>query len=205
MPTHFLGRVQLILLRLWLWFKERSQSPYAYLWLSLYSFSESFILPFPVDPFLVAMIIANRSSWLKVAFVATASSTLGAVAGYAMGFAAFGYIGLPLLEFTGTQESFMQVERLFQEKAFLLTFVAAFTPFPNPPVVVGAGFLHYAFFTFLISWLIGRTMRFYGVAYIVYAYDLDALTAAERYLRVGTTVFALVSAGWITMRLLGAQ
>ena len=75
-----------------------SSSRFAIFWLSLISFLESSILPYPIQDLLLAsMSLKNRSKAFYFATICTISSVLGAVAGYYIGIYAINLI-MPLLE-----------------------------------------------------------------------------------------------------------
>lgn len=197
----FVSYFQEASLRTWLWFKERAQKPYAQVWLTIYSALETIVVPFPVDPFMIAILMTNPVRWRYFAFLTTLGSCIGAVVGYAIGFFAFEVIGQFLLSFAHIEKGFDFIQRLFDENSALLMFAAALTPIPN--VVILAGFFGMNFFVFFLAWIVGRALRFFGVAYIVYAYGTSTLSTVNRYINIGTVIFLLVALGWISMRLLG--
>ena len=185
----------------WQWFQNVAKKPYAEIALGVYSAVESMI-PFPpADPFVVALILANNKGWVRTATIATLGSIVGAILGYLLGYFAFEPIGRPVLAYFGAEKSFLSLQYLVNENGFLLIFAAALTPLPN--IVIPAGLFSMDFTTFLFAWTVGRVFRFFGVAYIVYAYGTSSLGTFERYLNIGTVVFALVVIGWIALKLLG--
>lgn len=196
----FLSVVQTQFIRTWLWFKERVHDRKAEPWLVVLSFSESFLIPVPVDPFLAAMVIADRTRWVWIATLATISSTLGAVAGYLIGFFAFDIIGAWFAHVSDSSAFVEKMTALFQDHALTLTFAAALTPIPNAPIVIAAGFLGTQIILFTLAWFVARFIRFFGVAYVVYAFGTDSLSRAERVLNIGTVVFILVAITWFVYR-----
>lgn len=187
--------------KVWQWFQEAARKPYAEIALAAYSLVESMI-PFPpADPFIVALILANNRGWMRTATVATLGSIAGAVLGYVIGYVAYDPIGRPLLAYFGAEDSFTAFQHLFNENSFLVIFAAALTPLPN--IVIPAGFLSMDFPTFVFAWIVGRIMRFFGVAYVVYAYGTSSLNTFERYFNITTVIFALLVIGWLALRLLG--
>ena len=76
---------------------EWSSSRFAIFWLSLISFLESSILPYPIQDFLLAsMSLKNRSKAFYFAAICTIASVLGGIAGYYIGVYAIVQIG-PIL------------------------------------------------------------------------------------------------------------
>ncbi len=198
-----LGALQTRALRWWLLFKTLVEKRKAEPVLATLSFLESFLIAIPVDPFLAAMVIADRSRWVWIAFVATASSTVGAVVGYLIGFFAFDILGRYFVAIADTSDLLTRLTSLFSDHAVLLTFAAALTPIPNGPIVVAAGFVGTNFFWFFVAWTIARALRFFGVAYIVYAFGTDTLSSSERMLNISTVALMLILIGWFVWRASG--
>lgn len=191
-----IARIQTLILRAWLAFKTAVHKGTAEPYLALLSFLESFLIAIPVDPFLVAMVLADKARWIRIAALATVSSTAGAAVGYLIGFFAFDLVGKWLLSALGTSGLLTKIITLFADHAIILTFAAALTPIPNGPVVVAAGFVGTNFFMFMIAWTVARTLRFFGVAYIVYAFGTDTLSHSERILNISSVALALFIVGW---------
>lgn len=188
----FVSSLQLYVVRLWLWFRERVQNRKAEPWLWLLSFLEGFLPLIPVDPFLAAMVVADRARWLVLSSIAICASTVGALAGYAIGYFAFDLIGTWFLKITDTSVFIEKMTSLFSENAEALTFAAALTPIPNAPIVIAAGFLGTNLLWFTLAWVAGRVIRFYCVAYIAYAFGLSALSRFERTLTISTVALILI-------------
>ncbi|MEK7063653.1 MAG: VTT domain-containing protein [Patescibacteria group bacterium] len=198
-----LGKLQILVVRAWLWFKTEVAAGRAEPVLWGLSFGESFLFAIPIDAFLAAMVLADRTRWIYLATVTTITSSLGAAVGYLIGFFAFDLIGTWFLHVTNTSAFIGKVTELFADHALLLTFAAAFTPVPNGPIVVAAGFIGTDFLLFMVAWTVGRALRFFAVAYIVYAFGAASLGKSERYLNIGTVVFVLLVVGWFVYRAAG--
>ena len=198
-----LGDIQTWSLRLWLGFKSLVVRGKAEPYLGALSFFESFLIAVPVDPFLAAMVVADRSRWVRVAAIATATSTAGAAVGYLLGFFAFDLIGSWFFSHTSASAFIAKLVALFADHAVVLTFAAALTPIPNGPIVIAAGFVGTHFFWFLLAWGVARAMRFFGVAYIVYAFGTTSLSITERIINSTTIAFILVIIGWFVYRAAG--
>ena len=59
--------------------------------LGFISFIESFIFPIPPDVLIIPMTIARKNEWVKIAFIATLGSVLGACLGYFIGYVFFNF------------------------------------------------------------------------------------------------------------------
>ena len=62
------------------------KSRFSLIILCLWSYTEAFVFPIPPDPFLIALILVNRNSFLLYISLCTISSILGGITGYYIGF-----------------------------------------------------------------------------------------------------------------------
>ncbi|MDB3891935.1 hypothetical protein N9368_02345 [Alphaproteobacteria bacterium] len=133
----------------------------------LFALLESIIIPIPVDPLLVATVLARPAKWVRLALYCTLASTIGGGIGWIIG-AALG-VGvdqiLALLPHSLVAPSaFAAVQDGFVEWGILLVFIGAFSPLPYKVIAVSAGISGFAILPFLLVSLIGRGLRFVIVA-----------------------------------------
>jgi membrane protein YqaA with SNARE-associated domain len=133
--------------------------------------------PGPVDPFLVAYIMANRSRAFLAFVVTVASSVVGGIMLYL--FAA--YFTDQLLAFLSPESmaAFNDMVRAFNQGTFMLAFLGAFTPIPYGIVVVVAGALKGSLLLFVLGSVLGRALRFGIVAYLTHRFGERALVLAK--------------------------
>jgi len=137
----------------------------------LFALLESIIIPIPVDPLLVATVLARPAKWVRLALYCTLASTIGGGIGWIIG-AALG-VGvdqiLALLPHSlATPSAFAAVQDGFVEWGILLVFIGAFSPLPYKVIAVSAGISGFAILPFLLVSLIGRGLRFVIVAGIAH-------------------------------------
>ena len=133
----------------------------------LFAVLESIIIPIPVDPLLVATVLARPARWIRL----TAGCTLASVIGGGIGWALGGVLGVGIEQILATLPSaiaapgkFAAVQAGFVEFGILLVFIGAFTPLPYKVIAVSAGIAGFGLVPFLIVSLIGRGIRFALVA-----------------------------------------
>ena len=86
------------------------------LWvLAVVSFVESSVFPIPPDVLMIPMILAAPRRAFLIAGVATVSSVLGGVLGYALGAFFFETVGEPVLGFYGYTEKFAEFQASYNE------------------------------------------------------------------------------------------
>ena len=133
----------------------------------LFAVLESVIIPIPVDPLLVATVLARPARWVRL----TAGCTIASVIGGGIGWALGGVLGVGIVGILGmlpaaiaAPEKFTAVQAGFVEFGMLLVFIGAFTPLPYKVIAVSAGIAGFALIPFLLASLVGRGLRFAIIA-----------------------------------------
>ena len=133
----------------------------------LFAVLESIIIPIPVDPLLVATVLARPARWLRL----TAGCTIASVIGGGIGWILGGVVGIGIEEIVAmlpsviaAPEKFTAVQDGFVEFGMLLVFIGAFTPLPYKVIAVSAGIAGFGLLPFLVPSLVGRGLRFAIIA-----------------------------------------
>ena len=142
----------------------------ANLYLSIVSFAESSFFPVPPDLMIVPMAIAKNENYLKIFLNATIFSVLGGLFGYLIGFA-FVDLGMNVVEFYGYEEKVNNLKLSLSQGSGMyawlgILFLAGFTPLPFKVFTITSGLIGFNIFTFIITCLIGRGLRFFLVSFL---------------------------------------
>lgn len=151
------------------WTIKWAKHKFAPVILAIITFAESVFFPIPPDVLLAPMVVAKRRKAWFYASLTTVASVLGGVAGYALGYYMFEPWIQPLISEWGKQEVFNKAVFWFQEWGVWVVFIAGFSPIPYKVFTVSAGFLQMAFLPFILVSAVGRGMRFFLVAGLIYA------------------------------------
>lgn len=143
---------------------EHRYAPY---YLASVSFAESSFFPIPPDVMLVPMVLAKPQRGWFYAALTVLFSVLGAILGYVLGYY-FLHLLMPWIVKLGYQANYDQVQLWFQHWGLWVIFIAGFSPIPYKLFTLSAGALHMALLPFLAVSLIGRGLRFFLVAGLVY-------------------------------------
>ena len=139
--------------------------------LGIISFMESFIFPIPPDVLIIPMTIAKKNDWVKIAFVATTGSVLGALLGYLIGFVFFNEIGIKIFELYGVDNTSFLKEKFSSEGGVIawmtLLAIAGFTPVPFKLLTITSGFVGFNIFYFLMVSAITRGTRFFLISFLI--------------------------------------
>ena len=172
-------------------FSRRREAAY---YLSLLSFVESFILPFPPpDVMLAPMSLARPSRAMQFAALTLLFSVLGGLVGYLIGAFLFDLAEPYIIEW-GYQARFEKVITWFEHWGFWAVLVAGFSPVPYKIFTIAAGALNLALIPFVLASIIGRGARFFLLAWCLSRYGPAIEPRLVRYIEyIGWTVVVLLS------------
>ena len=136
--------------------------------LAVITFAESVFFPIPPDVLLAPMVLAKREKAWYYASLTTIASVVGGIVGYWLGYFMFDPWIAPVIERLGYTDKFITIKSWFEEWGVWVVFIAGFTPIPYKLFTVSAGLLQAAFLPFVIASAIGRGMRFFLVAGLIY-------------------------------------
>jgi membrane protein YqaA with SNARE-associated domain len=165
------------------------------------SFIESSFFPIPPDAILIPMVLAERRRWLRYAVICTVASVLGALLGYVIGAWLFEAVGEPILAFYGKEDSFGQVAAWYNEWGGWGVLFAAVTPFPYKVLTIFSGATGLDLVTFVLVSIIGRGLRFFLVAWLLYRIGEPIRLFIEKHLGLLFTLFmVLLIGGFVAVR-----
>lgn len=177
------------------WTMDKAAHPHAVWWLAFFSFIESSFFPIPPHPLLGLMCLAEPKKAIRFAAVATVSSVLGGIFGYAIGFFLYEAVGAWLIGILGLAESFPVAACYIREQGALAVFFAAGTPVPFKLMTITAGFIEMNLVTFTIAALAGRALIFMVVGILFQIFGAPIKRVIDRYLGLLTTLFVVLVVG----------
>ena len=174
------------------------------LWaLAIVAFIESSVFPIPPDALMIPMIIAAPRRAFLIAGVATLSSVLGGLLGYAIGALAFDSIGFPILEALGKGDAVLEFNDRFNSMDFWPVLIAGLTPFPYKVITIMSGWTGLPLGTFIVTSIVARAGRFFLVAGLLYFFGAPIREFIERRLGLMTILFVvLLLGGFLAVRFL---
>ena len=140
---------------------------YARWYLALLSFAEASFFPIPPDVMLAPMALARRQQAWTLAAIATLASTLGGIGGYLIGLFAFDVVE-PWIISLGYEQAYQQTQEWFAQWGVWIIFIAGFSPVPYKVFTISAGVASMALLPFIIASAVGRGLRFFLVAGLIY-------------------------------------
>lgn len=164
------------------------------------SFLESTIVPIPLEAVLVPLMQARRDKLWLIALMATIGCVIGALFGYALGYYLFDAVGDWVINSFSNPAQFEQVTQQMQQQGFWFVITLGIVPIPFQIAMLAAGATKYSLVMFLIATMIARSIRYFGLALVVYF----AGNQAERIIKkhktkamLGLTILVLLI-WWLT-------
>ena len=177
------------------WTMSLADSRYALWALAFVAFVESSVFPIPPDVLMIPMIIARPSRAFLIAFVATASSVLGGLMGYYIGYGLFETVGRPVPEFYGKSGDFEEFAIRYNELGAWAVLVAGVTPFPFKGITIASGATQLSLPIFILSAIIARALRFFIVAALLWKFGAPIRDFIERRLGLMFILFCVLLVG----------
>jgi membrane protein YqaA with SNARE-associated domain len=165
--------------------------------LAAIAFADSSFLPVPPDLLLVPMILIRPERAYFLLAVCTLASSLGAAAGYLIGYGLWSVIGAPLIEFYGYVDAFAAYQRLVENWGFWFIIAKAFTPLPFKIAAIAAGVAAMNPAVFMIAAVLGRALHFAMVGALLVLYGGRILALLARYERPFAVISVLVLIGLV--------
>lgn len=176
-----------------IWMESFAEKRQAMWFLFLLSLAEASFFPIPPDILLLAMGVATPKKAFKIAAVTSIGSVIGAMLGYFIGFALFETIGSYIVEIYNGQEVWkVIVEKYNSEIGVWFLAGAAFSPIPFKIATIAAGATTMPFLQFTIVCIIGRSLRFFAEAVVIYFFGKKAKDILEKYFDKITIAFLLL-------------
>jgi len=211
-PEHKPG----ILRRLYHWVLSWAHSPYGTPALFVLAFMESSFFPIPPDVLQIALSAEKPKRAFRYACVSLVGSVLGALLGYMIGMILWEMTQDFFYSYIISRETFATVagdavagiDRLepqyadtpaktgwYHEYDFLAVFFGAFTPIPYKIFTIAAGVCSISIPMFIIGSVVGRGLRFFAVASLMFYYGPTIKGWIDRYFNLLAAVFTVLLIG----------
>jgi membrane protein YqaA with SNARE-associated domain len=183
------------------WVEGFAATPYGGTALFVFAFAESSFFPIPPDVLLIPLCLGDPSKAFWFAFLCSAGSVLGGIAGYGIGY----WGGRPLVYKLFPDERVRRVERLYERWNAWATGIAGLTPLPYKIFTLSGGACAIGFKVFVLASIVSRSLRFFAVATLLYFFGEPIRDFIEEYLNVLSILFVvfLVGGFWLIGRVGG--
>ncbi|MBI5682687.1 MAG: DedA family protein [Deltaproteobacteria bacterium] len=197
------GRKGNIIRRVYDWVLHWAHTPYGVWALFILAFTESSFFPIPPDVLLIALAISIPIRAFRFAFICSLGSVLGGLFGYFIGYQLMDLVGMPIIQFYGIVDKYEMVRKSYEDYNALIVFTAAFTPIPYKLITITAGASKVNILIFLIASIVGRSLRFYMVAWLVHHFGEQIKTFVDKYFNLLTILFTVILIlGFVVVKML---
>ena len=148
------------------WILDFAATPWGPFVLIVNAYLEAVISPFPHDPVLMTVALADQPNSLVYGLISVLSATLGIATSYGLG--RWGR-KTSLVKIFGNKH-FAQIQKLILRYKNRAIFIALFTPFPDKIFSFMAGLMKLDFKVFLFLGFLSRALRYFLTATLVYLY-----------------------------------
>lgn len=193
-----------LLRRLYDWVLHWAETPYGPIALFALSFAEASFFPIPPDALLIALVLGLRKKAFRFALICSVASVLGAILGYAIGYFAWwspsgGFTPLAHFFYNNipgfSEDRFFLVKGLYDQWNFWIVFTAGFTPLPYKVFTITAGAFKIDIFMFLIASVVGRSARFFLVAFLIWKFGEQIKGFIDKYFNWLAILFTVLLVG----------
>jgi membrane protein YqaA with SNARE-associated domain len=184
-----------MLRRLYDWMMRLAAGPNAVPALGVVSFAECSVFPIPPDAMILPMVLARPDRAWWIAFVATVTSVLGGIAGYAIGYYLIETFGRAIIDAYGYEAEFEAFRQDYAEWGLWIILLKGLTPIPYKLVTIASGAAAFDFPVFMLASIATRGARFFAVAALLHFFGPPIREFVERRLTLVTTVFLLAVVG----------
>jgi membrane protein YqaA with SNARE-associated domain len=184
-----------MLRRLYDWTMSLARTRHAERALAGVSFVESSFFPIPPDVLLIPMVLSDRLKWLRYALICTVASVAGAMLGYLIGAFLYETIGQRILAFYNAEDAFARLQAWYDTWGGWGVLFAAVTPFPYKVLTIFSGFAALDLVTFVLVSIVGRGLRFFLVAWLLFLVGEPIRHFIEKHLNLLFTLFMVLLIG----------
>ena len=186
------------------WVLKWSNSKYGPLMLGLMAFAEASFFPIPPDVLLIPLVLGLRAKALRLAFICSLGSILGAIFGYVIGsylwwegVNQFSWLARLFFDVIPgfTPEIFYSIQAKYEIWNFWVVFTAGFTPIPFKVITISAGAFDINFILFVIASTLSRSARFFLLSALIWKFGEPMRVFIDKYFNLLAIIFMILLIG----------
>ena len=179
------------------WLDRLNHSRHAMLWLFVASVLETLLIPIPIEVILIPWMLRHPERRWRIAAVALAGNLSAALVGFYLGAHALALWGDSLIGLFGGQQAFEAFQQRFSEQGFVAIMLIGIVPIPFQSAMLVVGASDYPVGLFMLAALIGRGLRYFGLAALVALVEDRAMALWRRYSRPLGLVGLVAVGAWL--------
>lgn len=159
------------------------------------AFAESSFFPIPPDVLLIALCLGCTKRSFRYALICMVGSVSGAIAGYAIGHFIWQGVDHIFIPTIFSEAAFNSVADAYNKWDFWAVFTAGFTPIPYKIFTITAGVFNINFVMFVVASIIGRGMRFFLIAWLIWKFGAPIKSFIDKYFNILALSFTVLLIG----------
>ncbi len=171
------------------WSKHKKAVPI--LWIT--SVIDSIFFPIPPLVMLLPMMLAQPKKSFHFAFATTVGSIIGGLIAYCLGYFFSAALQPIVTNLLGGDQKFLCLQTIYNQYGFIAVLIWGFLPVPYKVITWASGFFHLPLWIFITASLLGRTVRYGGIALVFYLLG----PAAKKYIDKHFNTVAIIGAGLV--------
>lgn len=179
------------------WLDRLNRSRHALWLLFAASMAETLLVPIPIEVILIPWMLCHPERKWTIAGVALAGNLTAATLGYYFGVFAMEQWGDTLISFFGSQEAYDQFQQRFSEDGFVAILSIGIIPVPFQIAMLAAGANGYPIALFLLAAMIGRGVRYFGLALLVAIAGEAAMRFWDQYSKPLGALLLVLAGVWL--------
>jgi len=176
---------------LYAWIMHNAEGHYAWATMAAIAFAESSFFPMPPDIVMIPMALKNRRRAFLLAAWCTLFSVAGGLVGYLIGSLLYDSVGEWLIRVYGMGGDIDSFRAAYNKYGALIV-LQGLTPIPYKIVTIASGFAGMNLALFFVLSIVTRSIRFMGVAALIYFFGEPVRMAIEKYLEWVMVGFLIV-------------
>lgn len=185
------------------WLDRLDRSRHALWLLFAASMLETLLIPIPIEVILIPWMLCHPERKWTIAGVALAGNLAAATLGYYFGVFAMDQWGDTLINFFGSQEAYEDFQTRFNENGFVSVVTIGIVPIPFQIAMLVAGANGYPVLLFLLAAIIGRGVRYFGLALLVTIAGDAAMKLWEKYSKPLGVLLLVLAGVWLWYEIAG--
>lgn len=177
------------------WVLHWAETPYGVPALFLLAFAESSFFPIPPDVLLIALAISIPTRAFYYALICTIGSVTGGIVGYGIGIFAYETIGQPIVQAYNGEPVMLKIKTWYDTYGFWGILIAAVTPIPYKVFTIASGVFEFKFLPFITASIVGRALRFFAVATLIYYFGAPIKVFIDKYFNWLSIAFIVLLIG----------
>ena len=160
------------------------------LWIT--SVIDSIFFPIPPLAMILPMMLARPKKSFTFAFATTVGSIIGGLIAYGLGYFFAASLQPLITQWLGGDAMLNCIKGIYNQYGFVAVMVWGFLPVPYKVITWASGFFQLPLWIFLLASVLGRSVRYFGIAAVFYYFGAPARKYIDKHFNTVAIVSSLL-------------